>query len=425
MRRYNIPGRIEQASTEPPTELFDSDGLATLDSNGAVVESVQKITTTIVPDAAGEVRVNGDLFQFYGTSLHTAATVDASSEVIEAVQKITTTTVPNAAGEVRVDGDSLRYFGTALNTAATVDASSEVIEKANKITTATVADTAGDVRVNGDDLEYFGTALRKANRYDSVSIQCAAPSAVRLMGMGNNRQAMTVDRVFISAAVLPGAPGDAFSFNIEVPGTGELFSVDQVFDRNPAPTGFAKTTDGETTYTSYLTEVTGAGTAALGGLDTAANGDYFYVGSDGLFSGMDITMDGANVNAQAAVLAAEYWNGSAWAALTILADGTEALAGTTLGQTGAITWDCPADWRQRALDVLGTKYWLRFSHNGAAALTAGTAVDTATVIRTPGAYYLHLPDQNQSVAADSTFIVHCTEADATAERVTVTVSGSL
>lgn len=390
MQRYNIPGRVEQSSSKPPTQLFDTDGLVGKDSNGNADSPARSIASqALVADQ--DVRIDSDELTFRDSA--TTFTVEKTSR----------------------KGAASGY--------ASLDASTEVVEPVQKITTATVPNAAGEVRIDGDALKYFGTGLHTTGIYEQVPIACAAPSAIRLMGTGGTRQGFVADRVYISAAVLPAAPGDSFSWNIYVPGSGDLFAADQVYDYSPDVTGFGVTTDNETTFTSYLTEVTGAGTAPLGGLDTGANGDYFYVGFTGMFSGIDVDMDGANVNAQAAALTGEYWNGAAWTLLTIT-DGTDA-AGATLAKDGPITWDCPVDWANRVVGTLGTKYWVRFNHDGAGALTAGTAIDSVDVRRTPGAEYVHLPDQNQTIPADSLLKVHCTEADAAAERVFIRVSGAL
>lgn len=143
------------------------------------------------------------------------------------------------------------------------------------------------------------------------------------------------------------------------------------------PSAFAKSVDNESNFTSYLTEVTGTGVASLGALDTSANGDRFYIGYSVPFHGVTLTMDGSNVNGNAAILAAEYWDGSAWVTLDIDSDGT-ASSGATLAQSGDIKWGIPRDWAKKSLGTLGTLYWVRL--NVSAVLSNPTNVDTALLL---------------------------------------------
>ena len=388
MQRFNIPGRVEQLSSLAPTNLFDSDGLVGIDANGDADTPARQITDTALGTVEQNVRVAAGGLTFYSNAgAHTA---------------------------------ELQENKGAASGYASLDAATEVTEKANKVTTATTADTAGDVRVNGDEFTWYGTGLRAAARYQRCSILCAPPSAITYLGNIYAPQAMTATRVLVGCTTLPTNPGDSFSFNVRNGNVGDLFSTAQVFDRTPNVTGFGVTLDNEANFTSYLTEVTGAGTAPVA-LDTAANGDYLYVGFSDVFGGVLVDMDGANVNANASVLTAEYWTGAAWAALTIT-DGT-ANAGATLKQDGAITWLVPTNWAQRTITGLGTKHWVRISVS--AALTAGTAIDNADAIRIPGHLYMFTPDQNTTVAASAELKANATEADAAAVGLLMVVEGTL
>lgn len=136
--------------------------------------------------------------------------------------------------------------------------------------------------------------------------------------------------------------------------------------------------DNEATYTSYLTEVTGAGHMQLDALNTAANGDRFYVGSRQKFDTVTVTMFGAEVNAVVSVLSAEYWSASGWKTVAIT-DGT-IVGGATLAQSGTITFTIPSDWAQvsqKLYSALGTGYLLRFSVS--VQLSATVSIDTLTV----------------------------------------------
>jgi hypothetical protein len=432
MQRFNIPGRVEQSSSLPPTNLFDSEGLVGIDANGDADTPARSITGNALA-ADQDIRIAADVLTYQDSgSTHTVevqgnkgvasgyASLDASTKVVENPASATAT--PTAASIPISDGAGklAAGWGGAASTLATLDASVELVEKANKVSTDTTADTAGDVRVNGDEFTWYGTGLRAAARYQRCTINCAAPSAVTYLGNIYAQQAMTATRVLVGCTTLPAAPGDSFSFNVRNGNVGDLFSGNQIFDLTPDVTGFAKTQDDEGTFTSYLTEVTGAGTADVA-IDTAANGDYLYAGFSDVFGGLQVDMDGANVNAVASVLTAEYWNGSAWSTLTVT-DGTDA-AGATLGQDGAITWLVPTDWVQREITGLGTKHWVRFSVS--AALSAGTAIDNADAIRVAGHLYMFTPDQNTAVAASAELKAYATEADAAAVGLLMVVEGTL
>lgn len=143
------------------------------------------------------------------------------------------------------------------------------------------------------------------------------------------------------------------------------------------PTEFLVTTDDGSNYTSYLTEVTGAGHAALDGLDTVANGDWFVIRCpDANVRGVYLAMEGAEVNGTASVLTVEFWDGSAWTAVSNLSDGTSS-GGATLAQTGLVGFSYPGStWAENTIDG-ASGYHLRFSVS--AAVDSPTSIDTATV----------------------------------------------
>lgn len=141
-------------------------------------------------------------------------------------------------------------------------------------------------------------------------------------------------------------------------------------------------------------------------LNTLANGDAIYVGSATPIRGLNIIMDGANVNAVASVSTFKYWkNTAAWTAVSGFSDGT-VTTGETLNKTGAITWTVPTDWQAAALGssnqrgvagiaetaTLGAVpysqlplYWLRWEVS--ALLTAGTAAQTIVAMNRSTAYW--------------------------------------
>lgn len=141
-------------------------------------------------------------------------------------------------------------------------------------------------------------------------------------------------------------------------------------------------------------------------LNTLAAGTALYVGSHLPFRGLNVVMDGANVNAVVSALTVKYWkNTNAWTAVAGLTDGT-ATAGATLAKTGTITWTVPTDWERAALGASNQQgnagigetltlgnvaysqfplYWLRCEV--AAQLTAGTAAQTVTAMNRVTSYW--------------------------------------
>jgi len=103
-----------------------------------------------------------------------------------------------------------------------------------------------------------------------------------------------------------------------------------------------KTADNLATPPIDYSEVAQDGDAAtdvdLSSLGTLANGDFLLVGSHLPFRGVRIDVDGANANAS--LLTVNYWNGSAWAAITET-DGTETGGTTTMAVDGTVSWTIP------------------------------------------------------------------------------------
>lgn len=161
-----------------------------------------------------------------------------------------------------------------------------------------------------------------------------------------------------------------------------------------APVAFYKSVDAEASFTSYLTEVTGAGHAQLDGLDTLANGDAFYIGHYQPFSTAILTMEGAEVNAVTATLAAHYWDGAQWVAVSGLSDGT-ASGGATLAQTGTVSWTLPTagTWETLTLADGSPFFYIRFTVS--AAVSTPTSINTAEV----GSAGLSSGDYDYSVAS--------------------------
>jgi len=114
-----------------------------------------------------------------------------------------------------------------------------------------------------------------------------------------------------------------------------------------------KTTDNLETITDYSKEAQDADTGTdvtLSSLDTAANGDYLYVGSHLPFRGVRVDVDSANSNAS--VLTVNYWNGTSWTSISAT-DGS-ASGGATFAQDGNITWTVPTAWVKATLEEINS-----------------------------------------------------------------------
>jgi len=125
-----------------------------------------------------------------------------------------------------------------------------------------------------------------------------------------------------------------------------------------------------------------ATSVTLSSQDTAANGDYLFVGANIPFRGVDIDVD--STNSSASVLTVKYWDGSAWTSITAT-DGT-ASGGASLAQDGQVTWTVPTAWTRASLETINSPapggavalrrvelYWTRWEWS--AALDSSVTLD--------------------------------------------------
>lgn len=189
--RYNSPGRIEAASSRGLANLIDTDGLATLDSNGNIVEPARAVTTTATV-AAGDVRyATNDLWVHDGTAERKVynttdagvasgiATLDSNTNVVEAARKATTTAT-TGAGDIRyTDNDLHVHDGTAERKIYNTTDSSAT-PTANLIP---LADANGDLDngwIRDDLMKYTAAPLTAQNikdMYGAPVTLIAAPGA--------------------------------------------------------------------------------------------------------------------------------------------------------------------------------------------------------------------------------------------------------
>jgi hypothetical protein len=107
--------------------------------------------------------------------------------------------------------------------------------------------------------------------------------------------------------------------------------------------------------------------------------DYLYVGCVSKFRDLEITPHNDYHNSNPAVLNGSYWNGTSWAPVSGLSDGTAEPAGAPFGKRGLISWNVPDDWvPNRPLGSLYPYgYWIRLSVS--AALTPKTFISEAAI----------------------------------------------
>ena len=87
-----------------------------------------------------------------------------------------------------------------------------------------------------------------------------------------------------------------------------------------------------------------------------AVGDYFYVGSRNKFE--SVYFDFETIMSSGTTRTWEYWNGTAWTAMSLTSDGTSNWA-----NDGTITFNAPADWTRNSVGTttarVGPIYWFR------------------------------------------------------------------
>ena len=138
------------------------------------------------------------------------------------------------------------------------------------------------------------------------------------------------------------------------------------------PTAVLRTGDSGQTYADLTDAVSDGDAGTYGHLDSLGavnDGAWLLVGGQAPFAAVAIEMNAA-ANGNAAELAAEYWNGSAWTTVGELSDGT-AQDGKTLARDGDVQFDEPANWRRATINGVEA-FWLR--------LTVASVLDSSTRI---------------------------------------------
>ncbi len=142
-----------------------------------------------------------------------------------------------------------------------------------------------------------------------------------------------------------------------------------------------KTVDNGATFIDYSEAARDRDTSTvvvLSSLDTAANGDYWYLASKYKFAGCVIDL--ATPNATVSVMTGYYWNGTAWADASIT-DNTPTGGATLALETAtkdSVTWATPATWKKTTLNGVSGLYVIRFQVS--AALDSDTTLAGITLV---------------------------------------------
>lgn len=148
---------------------------------------------------------------------------------------------------------------------------------------------------------------------------------------------------------------------------------------NPYLTGIQQNTTIYNVYTTSLNSPKGVPFAPFVATPTA--GDSFYIGSTGLFSGLylDVSTAGSGLTATW-----EYWDGSAWGALSPTIDQT------SNGQTsGSVAWAIPSDWASTTVGGLSA-FYIRLNLTSAAYTTMPTWYSGFANDPPPGFVYVYV-----------------------------------
>jgi hypothetical protein len=114
-----------------------------------------------------------------------------------------------------------------------------------------------------------------------------------------------------------------------------------------------------------------AGTQAT--LNSMTSSDYVYLGSTQKFRRFYVDV-GATNGTGSRTMTVQYWNGSAWAAVASLTDGTS--SSTMLDQDGEVIYTLPSTWAPTTVNGSLTLYWVRFKPSG----TLDATVDIDEII---------------------------------------------
>lgn len=130
---------------------------------------------------------------------------------------------------------------------------------------------------------------------------------------------------------------------------------------------------------------------------TPAVGDAVYFGSENsTFGQLDLVI--SDQGAGTWTVAWEYWNGTAWTALSGVTDGTTAF--TAAAGTVSVTFTIPTNWAKNTIPTSINAYWCRARIDTYSALTTLPQLTRGYVITTLGIWVDETTDANSAGAAD-------------------------
>lgn len=130
---------------------------------------------------------------------------------------------------------------------------------------------------------------------------------------------------------------------------------------------------------------------------TPAVGDAVYFGSENAkFGKITLALTTAGVGTW--TVAWEYWNGSAWTALSGVTDGTTAFTATA--DTYDVTFTVPSDWAKNTVPTSINAYWVRARVATYSALTTLPQVGQGWIITDTAVFVNETTDINSSSTAD-------------------------
>jgi hypothetical protein len=120
---------------------------------------------------------------------------------------------------------------------------------------------------------------------------------------------------------------------------------------------------------------TGAGKVTSGyiSIGIVATQDYLYLGHTSPFFAFNSNVGAGVAQNVATTMAVEYWNGSAWANVDNLFDGTKGGGLQPFSTTGTVYWDYPASWIVSTYNGIPNLYWVRVSSSASLLVTAQIA----------------------------------------------------
>ncbi|MFH0909615.1 MAG: hypothetical protein V1929_12715 [bacterium] len=137
--------------------------------------------------------------------------------------------------------------------------------------------------------------------------------------------------------------------------------------------GYVAHFDGTATYTDgtegCTDEIVNASGLDISSMDHT--NDKIYLGfkrrpdaGGGVTCSFYVTMLTGSENANASVMSMKYWNGTAWASVATLVDGTIA-TGATFGASGLVTFDLPAAWAVKSVNSSADLYFVEIAVDAA------------------------------------------------------------